>query len=160
MHMLDRRRRLAASLLAVGLLAATLFAVDSLVLPSPAEARCMGEGNPVYSWFSYGGGVVASETPVAGTCNGNNVYTGVLKDTRADGYCVSVWFNDAGQGWYQAPGGQVCGYGNTSTFQWSDRNGNSTVYEQFCIEPVTAQGDLVACGWGSNRDGFATNWGY
>jgi hypothetical protein len=61
---------------------------------------------------------------------------------------------------YQAPGGQVCGYGNTSTFQWRDRNGNSTAYEQFCIEPVTAQGDLVACGWGSNKDGFGTNLGY
>jgi hypothetical protein len=76
MHMLHRGRRLAASLLGVGLLAATLFAVDSLTLPSPAEARCMGEGNPVYSWFSHAGAVRASETPGAGTCNGNNVYTG------------------------------------------------------------------------------------
>ena len=63
--MLRRRRRLAANLFGVGLLAATLFAVDALTMSSPAEARCTGEGNPVYSWFSHAGAVRASETPGA-----------------------------------------------------------------------------------------------
>jgi hypothetical protein len=156
MHMLDRRHRLVARFLAIGLLTATLYTVDSLALPSPAEARCMGQGNPVHSWFAYGGGKAASETPGHGTCNGNDIYSGVLKDERADGLCPSVWFNDAGQGWFQAPGGYVCGYGNTSSFQWNDRNNNSTVYERLCLENE----DTFVCGWGSVRGDYATNWGF
>ena len=74
--MLHRRRRLAAGFLALSLLAATLYTVDSLASPSPAEARCTGEGSPVYSWYRYAGDLVASETPGAGTCNGNNIYSG------------------------------------------------------------------------------------
>jgi hypothetical protein len=157
MRMFDRRRRLAASLLAVGLLAATLFAVDALALPSPAEARCGGEGVAVTSWFSYGGTLRVSETPRAGTCNGNNVYTGVLKDERADGYCVSVWFKDGIYPWNSAA--KVCGVGKTVTFQWADRNGNHQAYEQFCIEPVDPTKRMI-CGWFDYVDGYALNWGY
>lgn len=90
--MLHRRRWLAARFLAVGLLAATLSAVDSLASPTPAEARCAGNGNPVRSTFSYNGKVRVSETPVTGTCNGNNIYTGVLKDESRDANCVSIYF--------------------------------------------------------------------
>jgi hypothetical protein len=85
-----RRRRLAASFRTVGLVAATLFTVDSLTLPSLAEARCNGVNNPVWSNFYYDGHLRASETPGAGTCNANNTYSGVLKDERADGYCMAV----------------------------------------------------------------------
>jgi hypothetical protein len=102
-HMLDRRRRLAARFLAIGLLAAMLFTADSLSLPSPAEARCTGVGNPVRSTFSYGGGVAVSETPVSGTCNGNQLYTEVIKDERADGYCVFIEFMEAGGGCERTP---------------------------------------------------------
>jgi hypothetical protein len=73
MPMLHRRRRLAASFLAIGLLAATLFTVDSLAFPDTAEARCNGVNNPVRSTFSYNGVLRVSETPVSGTCNANNV---------------------------------------------------------------------------------------
>jgi hypothetical protein len=45
--MIHRRRRLAARFLAVGLLAAPLFTVDSVTSPRPAEARCNGVNNPV-----------------------------------------------------------------------------------------------------------------
>ena len=155
--MSHRLRRLAARFLALSLLAATLFAVDSLASPSPAEARCTGVSHPVTSLFAWNGGSErVSETPTAGTCNRNNIYTGVLKDTRADGYCVSVWFKETGIEWTQAPGGYVCGSGSTSTFQWEDLNGNSTVYQQFCIESPS----VAICGWGNNTGGYATNSGY
>jgi hypothetical protein len=162
MHMFHRRRRLAASSLAVGLLAATLFTVDSVTFPSPAEARCVGEGNPVTSWF--GAGPRGSETPGAGTCNGNNIYSGVLKDERADGYCISVWFNDGGQGWRlpSTGNGRVCGSGNTSSFQWEDFNGNNQAYQQFCIDKASTLTDEPICGWGSQVGDqyYALNSGY
>jgi hypothetical protein len=152
MHMSHRLRRLAARFFAISLLAAALFTVDSLTSPSPAEARCIGEGNPVYSWFNPGGGVAASEIPGAGTCNGNNIYTGVLEDERSDGLCVAVQFKETGIDWTTAPGGTVCGTGNTSTFQWNDRNNNSYVYQRFCVGGI--------CGWGNNVNGYAANSGY
>jgi hypothetical protein len=160
MQMIHRRRRLAARFLAVGLLAATLFTVDSVTSPRPAEARCNGVNNPVKSTFSYGGYVRVSETPGAGTCNGNNIYTGVLKDERADGYCVHVQFKETGYPWLPpSPYGNVCGAGNTVTFQWEDRNGNSYAYQHFCIVR-SSNNDLVACGWGNNIDSYGVNHGY
>jgi hypothetical protein len=162
--MSHRGRRLAARFLAIGLLAATLFTVDSLASPSPAEARCKGVNTPVYSWFSPGEGVAASETPGTGTCNGNNIYSGTLKDEKADGYCVYVLFMEAGHPWLTARP-RVCGNGNTGTFQWEDANGNSYVYEKFCLQQVNPPYDTVACGWGNDvefpgHDVYAVNWGY
>ena len=165
--MTHRLRRLAARFLAIGLLAATLFTVDSLASPTPAEARCTGQGSPVYSWFRYNEPAVqVSETPGAGTCDGSNIYTGVLKDERADGYCGSVWFREDGFVWTQAPGGLVCCYGNTSTFTWRDSNGNSYVYQQFCVERQSPR-VIVRCGWGtqhapatSTGGPYAVNQGY
>jgi len=63
--MTHRLRRLAARFLAISLLAATLYAVDSLASPRPAEARCNGVNNPVWSNFVWGY-LRASETPSAG----------------------------------------------------------------------------------------------
>jgi hypothetical protein len=157
MQMLHWLRRLAARFLAIGLLAATLFAVDSLTSPSPAEARCNGVNNPVTSNFYYGS-LRASETPGAGTCNGNNVYSGVVKDESQDGYCVSVWFKETGINWTRA--GKVCTAGNTSEFHWTDRNGNSYVYERFCMEPASDPSLPMICGWGSDKDGYGVNHGY
>jgi hypothetical protein len=149
MHMTHRLRRLTARFLAIGLFAATLFTVDSLAAPSPAEARCDGVNNPVTSWLSYGGVVVASETPGHSTCNGNNTYSGVIKDRRQDGYCVMVEFREAGRDWSQGLpfGGRVCGSGNTSNFQYDDVNDNSYVYQHFCIYR-SSNFEIVACGWG------------
>ena len=156
--MLHRRRRLAARFLAIGLLAATLSAVDSLALPGTAEARCIGVGNPVRSTFSYNGTVRVSETPVTGTCNGNQAYSGTLKDERADGNCVSVWFMESATGgqWISPGSGYTCG--GTSSFEWHDLNGNSRVYERFCLEDPDT-GPFV-CGWGSTINDFGTNYGY
>jgi hypothetical protein len=105
--------------LAVSLLAATLFTVDSLASPNPAEARCQGVNNPVTSWMNYNGYKRVSETPAAGTCNKNDLYAGVLKDERADGLCVVVEFEIPGQAWFlpQNGTGIVCGVGNTARFE-------------------------------------------
>ena len=148
--MTHRRHRLTARLLAISLLAATLYAVDSLASPSPAEARCDGVGNPVTSWFSTGGVVRASETPGQSTCNGNDTYSGVIKDRSADGYCVLVRFREAGREWNLGlpVGGSVCGSGNTSTFQRDDINGNSYMYQHFCIARASDL-EIVSCGWGN-----------
>jgi hypothetical protein len=158
MHMLYRRRRLVARFLAIGLLAATLFTVDSLTFPDTAEARCAGTGNPVRSTFSYGGVVRVSETPVTGTCNGNQTYQGVIRDERADNNCVTVKFKEAGFDWMIPDGGTACG--GTSTFEWHDFNDNSRVYQQLCISnPNTG---FVACGWGTQvgNQYYGTNYGY
>jgi len=152
--MLHRRHRLAARFLAIGLLAATLSAADSLALPGTAEARCIGVGNPARSTFSYNGTVRVSETPATGTCNGNNAYAGTLKDESADGYCVQVYFMEAGLPW--DPAAQVCGVGTSKDFNYYDINNNSRVYEQLCI--VSDANRL--CGWGSVLNDFATNYGY
>jgi hypothetical protein len=158
--MRHRRRRLAASFLTIGLLAATLYAIDSLALPSTAEARCMGVNNPVTSWFAWNGSKRVSETPGAGTCNGNNIYSGVVKDELADGYCVEVQFKETGIDWTIPDGGAVCGSGNTSSFQWNDLNNNSYVYQRFCIWPISNPAVTTACGWGNDTGGYAANSGY
>jgi hypothetical protein len=150
MHMLDRRYRLAARLLAISLLAATLYAVDSLASPSPAEARCVGPNTPVRSTFSYDGYLRVSETPGTGTCNENGTYSGTLKDERADGNCVSVQFKETGFDWAFPNGGTTCG--GTSTFQWSDHSGNNNqAWQRFCISNPNI--GFYRCGWG-------TAWGY
>jgi hypothetical protein len=156
--MIHRRRRLAARFLAVGLLAAALFTVDSVTSHRPAEARCNGVNNPVKSTFSYGGYVRVSETPGAGTCNGNNIYTGTIKDERADGYCVTVKFKEAGFDWMIPDDGTACG--GTSTFQWHDINGNRQAYQQLCISNG-ATGEAY-CGWGDKQGNqyYALNSGY
>jgi hypothetical protein len=163
MQMINRLRGLAARFLAVGLLAATLFTVDSLASPSPAEARCKGVNTPVYSWFSPGEGVAASETPGTGTCNNNNIYSGTLKDEKSDGYCVYVLFMEAGHPWVTGRT-RVCGNGNTGTFQWEDVNGNSRVYQKFCLQTLNPPYESI-CGWGNDvefpgHDVYALNWGY
>jgi hypothetical protein len=158
MHMLHRHRRLAARLLAVSLLAATLYAVDALAAPSPAEARCKGVNTPVYSWFSPGEGVAASETPGTGTCNNNNIYSAVVKDEKADGYCVWVLFRETGTPW-RTVGSRVCGKGNTTTIQYEDFNGNSRADQKFCLQTLNPPYESI-CGWGNSIEGYALNWGY
>jgi hypothetical protein len=148
--MLHRRRRIAARVLAVGLLAATLSAVDSLTFPDTAEARCAGNGNPVNSTFSYNGTVRVSDDPVTGTCNGNQLYTADLRDRSADGNCVSVQFMETGIGWTTAA--STCG--GTERFEWRDRNDNSRVYQRFCLVQAGV------CGWGTVIGGYGTNYGY
>jgi hypothetical protein len=105
----------------------------------------MGLNNPVTSWFSVGGVKRASETPGAGTCNGSGVYTGVVKDESADGYCAAVWWEDAGVGWDLA--GRVCGVGKTATFGWDDDDGNDSALVQFCIDKASDPTDAAVCGW-------------
>jgi hypothetical protein len=147
MHMPSWLRRLAARFFAIGLLAATLFTVDSLASPSPAEARCTGVNRPVRSTFSPGGLLAASETPEFGTCNGNQTYTATIRDEDLDGFCVEVQFKETGIGWTTPAYGWACGYGSVSRFSWRDVNSNSYSYQRFCIW----QQDTGAtyCGWGT-----------
>jgi hypothetical protein len=153
--MLHRRRRLAARVLAVGLLAATLYTVDSLTFPDTAQARCAGNGNPIVSSFSYNGTVRVSEDPVTGTCNENQTYTAVLKD-RADGNCALVRFWESSRGWYTAAA--TCG--QPVEFSYRDDNNNSRAYEQFCIWDDNPP--FVACGWGTQvgEQYYGVNYGY
>jgi hypothetical protein len=158
--MLHRRRRLAARFLAVGLLAATLSAVDSLTFPDTAEARCAGNGNPVNSTFSYFGEVRVSDDPVTGTCNGNQLYTADLIDRNPnDPYCVQVWFKETGIDWTIAK--EICG-GGTERFEWRDRNSNSRAYQAFCIRNPSS--GYFTCGWGTQTSYlgryYGTNYGY
>jgi hypothetical protein len=163
MHMNHRLLRLAARFLAVGLLAATLSMVDSLTFPDTAEARCAGNGNPVNSTMSYGGVVRVSDDPVTGTCNENQLYTAVLKDRRADGNCVEVFFGETVPGgirWLRAA--YTCG--PDVRFEYRDINDNSRAYQTFCIYDRDTFA-TVACGWGNSTSltlgqYYGTNYGY
>jgi len=155
--MISRSRRFGTSLVALGLLAATLFAVQSLATPGTAEARCNGVTKPVRSNFVWGGVERVSETPRTNTCDGNQTYTATLRDEAQDGYCVSVWFEDAG---YISRSSAVCGNGNYLVFASTDINGNSYSYEWFCVHPASHPGDIAACGWGGAVDGYGVNHGY
>jgi hypothetical protein len=144
MHMLHRLRRLATRFFAIGLLTATLFVADSLALPSPAEARCIGEGNPVRSTFTVDV-LRASETPVYGTCNGNQLYRANLVDERYDDFCVEVQFKETGIGWTTPAYGWACE--TSSFFEWRDHNSNSYSYQRFCIWSRSTGSSY--CGWGT-----------
>lgn len=149
--MMHRRHRLAARFLAISLLAATLFTVDSVASPSSAEARCGGVNNPMWSYLRFNTQIRVSENAHAETCNNNDLYTGVLKDEYQDNMCAIVQFEIPGQGWFfpQKGSGIVCGKGNTSTFEWNDTNDNHQTYERLCIA-YAHNLEIVACGWGND----------
>lgn len=112
------------------LLAATVIAVSFIAIsanPQPASAKCIG-GTAHSGYIPDNMGNFAWEGPnYSGTCDGDDYYSGAVKDVMTDGYCVYVFFRDTGTSTYE---GYSC---NTSgnTFNYSDRNSDSD--GQFCV---------------------------
>lgn len=142
------RKRFASGLLAVGLLSTTLFVVDSMASPESADARCSG-GTRITSEYWQHGVRVAHETPLAGTCDGDNIYRATLVDSAAnDGRLAAVWFQDGGTGWHR-----VAITGTSVGYTYADTNGTSRSHMRLCASGV-------GCGWGHARDAYGTNHGY
>ena len=166
--MSNRLRRLAAKSLAVALLAATLFVADSLTSPSPAEARCVGVNHPAKSDLRWGPTYIrVTETPAAGTCNGNQTYTTTLRKESIDDYCAELWIKDGNEPWTNYL--EVCLY-HEEIRNWSyrDVNGNSRFYQQFCLRGRSpGVFPQLVCGWGTEigysvgaGSPYGTNYGF
>jgi hypothetical protein len=78
-----------------GAVASVFGALAALVVAaSPAEAICRDQGDGVSITFNYNGHAVAEERQIAGTCNGDRVYEGQIRDRYADGYSAKVRYQD------------------------------------------------------------------
>ncbi|MDN3239110.1 hypothetical protein [Glycomyces tritici] len=65
-----------------------------LISAAPAEAACQGDNAHTITHYE-NGVAVAQERRVSGTCDGNGVYTGELRDLRpADGYSAKVRYKE------------------------------------------------------------------
>jgi hypothetical protein len=117
------RRRLTAGL------GATAVAAGTLVAAAPAEpagAWCEGRNRP-WSLIDY----FAVEDTRAGTCDGDLVYRGTIRDTREDGWCVFVNFADVGRDF--GVHARSCTRTGTA-FTWYDQGGGNGAYERVCID--------------------------
>lgn len=66
-----------------------------LISAAPAEAACQGRASGFTITHYQGGVAVAQERQVVGTCDGNGVYHGQLRDLRpGDGYSAKVRFKE------------------------------------------------------------------
>jgi hypothetical protein len=73
---------------AVGVL--SVFVVAS----APAEATCGRGGVGITITRNYNGHAVAQERNIAGTCDGDGIYNGQLRDPYNDGYAARAWYED------------------------------------------------------------------
>jgi hypothetical protein len=127
--------RLLSRVAMVGLLVVAGFAVMSAPngLVSSAHASCYGSGNlvPIDSYI--GTDLVARETAVAGTCNGDGTYRGNIGDRRAgDGWCALALFRDAG---VVSTQGIDCTADNGPVeYSFNDRNGDRRAEIKVCFE--------------------------
>ncbi|MFE9744043.1 hypothetical protein ACFYOT_03975 [Saccharothrix saharensis] len=97
----------------VGVLTAVVFTGFSAVVPGTAAAQCADGVETRLNLVAFENGQkveVAAERPKPGTCNGNNVYQGMVDSKRA-GWRPSVWIID-GQG---EPHGYFGTYDNVGT---------------------------------------------
>lgn len=69
--------RVARTAIMLACLLLTTFAIQAVVLPGTADARC-SSGTPVSSRLLVGDPYV-TESPVSGTCNKNGTYTTALR---------------------------------------------------------------------------------
>jgi hypothetical protein len=135
--MRTRFRRLRAATV-LGLLAPALFMAGSVALPGVAEARCVGSTS-VTSTLNVFGSTYVSETPVAGTCNGNNLYQGTFY-SHYQGWRATVWIQNGGL-WKPYYGG----YNNTTVYSYSFTDDNSHSLMSLCLDNRT----VSWCGWGN-----------
>jgi hypothetical protein len=139
-----RTMRTTAKRVATGAIAAVVGSLAAVVVAAaPAEAYCAGQGNGQTLSVYYGGHLVAQERQVVGTCDGDGVYNGELRDTRDDGYAARAWYVD---GSFQG----IVKYAYTSdwvNYTFYDQNGNSSAGIQVWSRPETKP-EIPASTWG------------
>jgi hypothetical protein len=87
-------RRTGRAVIAAMSLIASLVLIQ-VALPGTAHARCNGVNTEATVNLVILGETVASENPIAGTCNNNNYYQGGYKSQRS-GWRASVWIERNG----------------------------------------------------------------
>ncbi|MEU6248017.1 hypothetical protein [Glycomyces sp. NPDC047010] len=116
---------------ALAVLAGTLTAV--VVAAAPADARCLGQGNGNTMQVRYNGITIAQERQASGTCDGDGIYNGQVRDLREDGYAAQVVYVD---GSYQG----LVATATTSTwknYRFYDQTGNNSAGIIFWSRPET-----------------------
>lgn len=152
---LVRRSRIAAAVL--GVLTTLGFVGLSAVVPGTAAARCAGSvevrNNLVIDQSGQKEEVVA-ERPINATCNGNNIYQGLM-DSKWAGWRPTVWISEN-------PGGPWIAYRGTydnisKSYTHHDLDKNSQFQMILCID----KDGLNICGmgedWGWSDDGTIYN---
>lgn len=139
-----KSRKLRAAVTTLGVVLATLAV--QLAFPSAAQARCNGEDNAVTSKLIWGGEVIVSERPLAGTCNDNKTYQGRYRNET--GWFASVWIQNGGVWTVWAE--------TRTTSEWKDyrySDTNSHSYISLCasnVSPFSNARGIHRCGWGSS----------
>ena len=106
-----------------------------LVSAAPAEAICEGKHNGTTITEYYGGHAVAQERQVTGTCDGNGVYSGQLRDMRDDGYAARARYEDA-----QYEGIVATSGGGWKDYRYTDKSTDGTAsyaYVQIYSSPAS-----------------------
>jgi hypothetical protein len=133
-----KRALAATAAAAVGAVAAVAVAA------APAQATCLGRTEAIAWQTNANGHFIAWERPIAGTCDGDGIYNGQLRDGRNDGYAARVRYRD---GSFNA----VVAYASTDTwvnYRFYDQTGNSRAEFQLYSNPAT------------NPSYWQDNWGY
>lgn len=109
------------------------FVATFAIAAAPAEAVCYGRGDGATLTRTYNGHVVAVERQASGTCDGDNIYNGQLRDPYTDGYSARARYNDQG---YNA----IVAYASSNTwvdYRFYDQDGNSFAEIQIYSSPAS-----------------------
>ena len=135
---------------AAGLLISTFSVVQVTIGSAPAQARCAGVNQLVYSTLNAGlnGSAAVTEETTAGTCNGDYYYSATFTAGSAGGWRASVWIQN---------GGVWTGYFGTYSGGWYpfhySHPAGSYSYMTLCRD----DGGTWQCGWGNS---FRTGVGF
>lgn len=122
----ELHRMLAASAAAAAGLLITLVTAGS-----PAEAACKGSDHTIVTTKT-GGVPVAQERAVWGTCDGDGIYNGLIRDMREDGYAARIRYRD---GSFNA----IVAYASTGAwedYRFYDQTGNNSAGYQLYANPA------------------------
>lgn len=131
-----------------------------------AAARCVGS-NPVRSQLFYHGTVVAWETAIGDTCDGNATYTTRLEGRP--GWSVTAFYIQASPGRTQIYESTVMSTQGGKPNQWTFSTGPSRMSEVLCATSTRTKQRY--CGWGTRivavganpnwlKLPYGTNYGY
>lgn len=123
----------------VGTLVATtalMFSVQAVAVPGVAGASCIG-GSEFTFYLTVNSTNFVTESPVSGTCNGNDYYQGRFNSVSAN-WRPSVLIQNNGV-WVHYWGGY-----STISYLYSFRDTNSNSLITLCMD----NGATTYCGWG------------
>jgi hypothetical protein len=95
----------------------------SWVTAEPAAARCEARNVPIVMAVPNATNPRATETPAAGTCNGNGTYSGALRDAKpGDGFCANLAIYDHRGGEHYVTI-ENCSDTHTAFIEWPESDG-------------------------------------